>query len=176
MQKKIRIKDIARLAGVSAGTVDRVLHNRGNVSPKARQAVEAVLKEVDYKPNIHVSALSLKRTYKIVITTPIVSPGEYWESIHNGFRYAKEAYSNLKLTTEVLTYNQYDIFSCREMFRQIAEMEMDALIIGPTFHNETYTLCRKWMKGTSLTSSWIQTMTVPTHSPFSHRIITCAEP
>ncbi|MDI9605794.1 MAG: LacI family DNA-binding transcriptional regulator [Bacteroidota bacterium] len=143
MQKKIRIKDIARLAGVSAGTVDRVLHNRGNVSPKARQAVEAVLKEVDYKPNIHVSALSLKRTYKIVITTPNISPGEYWESIHHGIRHAKEAYANLKLTIEVLTYNQYDIFSCMKVFRQIAEMEMDALIIGPTFHNETNALCEK---------------------------------
>ena len=143
MPKKIRIKDIARLAGVSAGTVDRVLHNRGNVSPKARQAVEAVLKEVDYKPNIHVSALSLKRTYKIVITTPNISPGEYWESIHHGIRHAKEAYANLKLTIEVLTYNQYDIFSCMKVFRQIAEMEMDALIIGPTFHNETNALCEK---------------------------------
>ncbi len=143
MQKKIRIKDIARLAGVSAGTVDRVLHNRGNVSTKARKAVEAVLEKVDYKPNIHVSALSLKRTYNIVITTPNVSPGEYWESIHNGISHAKEAYANLKLTIDVLTYNQYDAFSCNEVFQRIANMKMDALIIGPTFHDETNALCKK---------------------------------
>ncbi|HQB28933.1 MAG TPA: LacI family DNA-binding transcriptional regulator, partial [Paludibacter sp.] len=54
-QKRIRIKDIAKLAGVSAGTVDRVVHNRGNVSAKSREAVEKVLKEVNYRPNIHMS-------------------------------------------------------------------------------------------------------------------------
>lgn len=143
MQKKIRIKDIAKIAGVSAGTVDRVLHNRGNVSEKARRSVEKVLEEVNYKPNIHISALSLRRKYKIVITTPAVSSGEYWDSIHNGIRHAKEEYENIKLKIEVLTYNQYDIFSCKEVFHQIADMEMDALIIGPTFHDETNTLCKK---------------------------------
>jgi LacI family transcriptional regulator len=44
MQWKIRIKDIAEMAGVSPGTVDRILHNRGNVSEPARIAVEEVLK------------------------------------------------------------------------------------------------------------------------------------
>jgi len=34
MQNKIRIKDIAERAGVSTGTVDRILHNRGKVSKK----------------------------------------------------------------------------------------------------------------------------------------------
>ena len=28
MQRKARIKDIAEMAGVSSGTVDRILHNR----------------------------------------------------------------------------------------------------------------------------------------------------
>ena len=36
MDEKIRIKDIAERAGVSVGTVDRVLHKRPNVSQKAR--------------------------------------------------------------------------------------------------------------------------------------------
>ena len=143
MQKKIRIKDIAKMAGVSTGTVDRVLHNRGNVSEKARASVEKVLEKVNYKPNIHISALSLKRKYKVVITTPAISPGEYWESVHNGIRHAKEEYENVKLQLEVFTYNQYDIFSCQEVFHHIAEMEMDALIIGPTFYDETVELCRR---------------------------------
>ncbi len=40
MADKIRIKDIAIRAGVSVGTVDRVLHERPNVSPAARVEVE----------------------------------------------------------------------------------------------------------------------------------------
>ena len=44
-KKKIRIKDIAARAGVSVGTVDRVLHDRPNVSPSSREKVEKALKE-----------------------------------------------------------------------------------------------------------------------------------
>ena len=51
------------MAGVSAGTVDRILHRRGNVSAAKREAVEAVLGKVGYKFNIHTSAVSLKRGY-----------------------------------------------------------------------------------------------------------------
>ena len=54
---KIRIKDIARLANVSTGTVDRVLHNRGEVSAKSREKVEKVLKEINYQPNIYACLL-----------------------------------------------------------------------------------------------------------------------
>ena len=45
--EKIRIKDVAELAGVSVGTVDRVLHNRPNVSEDARKKVEKALKDMD---------------------------------------------------------------------------------------------------------------------------------
>ena len=44
MAERIRIKDIAERAGVSVGTVDRVLHDRPNVSKPAREKVEQALK------------------------------------------------------------------------------------------------------------------------------------
>ena len=46
MAKKIRIKDIAETAGVSPGTVDRVLHNRGDVSEASRRRAEEARLEV----------------------------------------------------------------------------------------------------------------------------------
>ena len=47
----ITIKEIAALAGVSRGTVDRVLHNRPGVSQENIDKVNKIIKEYDFKPN-----------------------------------------------------------------------------------------------------------------------------
>ena len=60
---KIRIKDIAERAGVSEGTVDRVIHGRPSVSPKAMAKVKKALEELDYKPNMYASALAYNESY-----------------------------------------------------------------------------------------------------------------
>ena len=49
----MNIYDIAAEAGTSISTVSRVLNNKGNVNPKIRDRVEAVLKKYDYKPSDH---------------------------------------------------------------------------------------------------------------------------
>ena len=64
------IKDIARMAGVSAGTVDRVLHNRGDVSPVSQEKVRRVLDEIDYQPNMFAIALARKKRYRFVCLIP----------------------------------------------------------------------------------------------------------
>lgn len=143
MQRKIRIKDIAEMSGVSPGTVDRIIHNRGRVSEEARQSVEEVLRRVNYKPNIHITGLSLRRKYEVIITTPDVMEGEYWDSIHLGIRKALQEYENIRIKCSVYTYNQYDIHSCRRVYDEIAALDTDAVIIGTTFKEETLRLVRK---------------------------------
>ena len=45
------IKEIASLAGVSRGTVDRVLNHRGSVNPQTEQKILEIVQALDYKPN-----------------------------------------------------------------------------------------------------------------------------
>ena len=63
-KKRVRIKDIAIAAGVSTGTVDRVIHNRGNVLPKVKKRVEEVMKTLDYQPNLLASTLANNKVLK----------------------------------------------------------------------------------------------------------------
>lgn len=57
----ITIEEIARLAGVSRGTVDRVVHNRGRVSRETEERVRRIIEEQKYEPNTLGRAFALSR-------------------------------------------------------------------------------------------------------------------
>ena len=60
------LKEIADLAGVSRGTVDRVLNHRGSVNPKTAEKVMNIVQALDYQPNRAGTALAAqKKKYKI---------------------------------------------------------------------------------------------------------------
>ena len=61
----MNIYDIAEKANVSIATVSRVLNGKGNVSPKTKEKVLAVMEELGYTPNIFARSLGLN-TMKMV--------------------------------------------------------------------------------------------------------------
>ena len=75
--ERVRIKDIARMAGVSVGTVDRVIHGRSGVSEESRIRVEKILKQLNYQPNMYASALASNRKYSFACLLPLHEEGEY---------------------------------------------------------------------------------------------------
>jgi len=85
------IKDVARESGVSIGTVDRVLHNRGRVSPEKIQAVLAAVEKLNYTPSKVARALATsKNSIKIGITYPNVD-NAFWSEIDCGIAKARES-------------------------------------------------------------------------------------
>lgn len=146
MAQQLTIKQIAALAGVSAGTVDRVLHNRGKVSREALAAVQKVLDGQSYKYNLHTSAVAFKKTkksLKILVSIPSSEKGEYWDLIRQGIEEGFSEYGDFSIESQFVFFNQFDSLSCRDAFDSIAEAQCSAVVIGTTFVEETKDLCER---------------------------------
>ena len=130
--QKIRIKDIAERAGVSVGTVDRVLHNRPNVSAPARQRVEQALKEMEYKPNAYASALAYNREYTFYFLMPIHSSEAYWEEIEEGADKAVDAFRDFHVNVKMLYYKRFDDDSFSAAVSECVSARPDGVIVVPT--------------------------------------------
>jgi LacI family transcriptional regulator len=64
------VREIAEKAGVSIGTVDRVLHNRGRVSPKTKASILAIIEQSGYTPNPIARHLKLNKKYPFAVIMP----------------------------------------------------------------------------------------------------------
>lgn len=134
---KITINDVARLSGLSKGTVDRVIHNRGEVSKKSYDKVMEVIRELGYEPNIYASILASRKDHSVVVLVPEYSVGEYWEMADRGTALAREYARTFNINVETVLFNQYSIDSFRDACTRLLEMDPSAVVIAPTFKNET---------------------------------------
>jgi DNA-binding LacI/PurR family transcriptional regulator len=64
------LKDIATQANVSIMTVSRVIKNSGYVNKETRKRIEAVIEELNYRPNGIAQSLVLKKTNNVLIIVP----------------------------------------------------------------------------------------------------------
>lgn len=129
---KIRIKDIAERAGVSVGTVDRVLHERPNVSKKALMKVKKVLEEMDYKPNMYASALAYNKTYTFFGLIPRHESEAYWEEVEAGAVAACERFRDFRINLKVLYYNRFSPDTFAKAIAEVLKQQPDGVIMVPT--------------------------------------------
>lgn len=136
MSQRVRIKDIAVRAGVSKGTVDRVLHERGNVSAEAKQKVLAAMEELNYKPNQLASVLAYNRVWKIATLLPAFERDVFWQQPHSGIEQARLAAQDYGV--EVISYffdgEQPNDFT--KVANTLLNEPFDAVLCAPIFLQE----------------------------------------
>ena len=131
--KNVRISDIARMAGVSVGTVDRILHNRGKVSKTAQEKVNRVLQEVEYRPNLMARSLALKKQFNIAALIPAFRPGEYWEKAAEGIDKAAGELNDYNIVVQKIFFDQYDQTSFEHVCETVLSDEFNGVLIGTLF-------------------------------------------
>lgn len=137
VDKKYTIKDIAQLAGVSKGTVDRVLHGRGKVSEKANERIKDVLKEIDYRANPIARSLKNSKVYKIFVLLPDPKEDPYWIPAHEGIKDAVKEFNPFGVRFEKFFYNPKDRVSFLEKANMALQSAPDVLLMAPVFHKES---------------------------------------
>lgn len=142
----IRIVDIAKMAGVSVGTVDRVIHNRGRVSEDNRKKVKAILEMVDYQPNLMARSLASKKQYQFVAIIPSFSQGDYWEAISEGIDKAAREMESYNITITKYFFDQYNNGAFDDIIHHLPNEKIDGVLIATLFTDSVIRFSRELAK------------------------------
>lgn len=125
-QNSISIRDVARLAGVSLGSVSRVLNGASNVTPDVRQRVEQAVDRLGYRPN-HVARSLRSRTSKTVgmMFTDLANPlyARVFQAVENRLR----SVGYMPLLANSLSVAEREV----ELLGVFQSRAMDGVIITP---------------------------------------------
>lgn len=129
------MSQIAKIAKVSRGTVDRVLHNRSGVSDEVRKRVSLVAEQLNYKPNIIGKALAgygNKRTIGVILT-PEDNP--FIDDVKKGIFQAYEEIRDFGFQLDCIPMKSNDPNELAALINGQLEKNVSAIAI-PTFEHE----------------------------------------
>ena len=129
----LRIVDIARMADVSTGTVDRVIHKRGKVSVENLAKVNAVLEMVDYRPNLMARSLASKRQYVIYAIIPSFVEGDYWADVYAGISRSIDEIGRYNVFIKVIYFDKYNESSFCSAIKDLKSKQFDAVLVTTLF-------------------------------------------
>ncbi|HPJ15531.1 MAG TPA: LacI family DNA-binding transcriptional regulator, partial [Spirochaetota bacterium] len=130
-----KLKDVAELSGVSLGTVDRIVHNRGRFSEETARRVRDAMLKLNYKPDIRARNLSLSRKCHIAVIMPFTdSNSGYWNLPYQGMQKALKELSASHVSADFHLFNENDRKDLGKTLKKIKGKSYDAYIAAPLLH------------------------------------------
>lgn len=127
----VTIKDIAKAANVSRGTVDRALNDRGGVNSDVAARIKELAAQMGYKPNTLAKALAT-RSNPVRIGVVINSLGNpFFDKVFDGINSAYNSLSDFGIVMEIRKMRGYDPEQQLRELSSIRESGIDGLIITP---------------------------------------------
>ena len=128
---KVTIKQIADIVGVSRGTVDRALHNRGGINPQVREQIQAVAASLGYRPNAAGKQLSVRKQHlKFGFILPPRGNG-FWHDVHLGIDAISEELADYGVTVLRRDFRKYTAAEQIALIEELIDEGIAGLAIAP---------------------------------------------
>ncbi len=145
---KVRIADIAARAQVSPGTVDRVIHNRGEVAVKTREKILKIIQELNYEPDILASTLASKKTFSFASLIPEAGAGsQFWALPAAGLEKAINQVKHFGVFHKTFNFQYFDRNSFVRAAKELLQTKPDGVIFAPVFSDlagHFVSQCHEW--------------------------------
>jgi LacI family transcriptional regulator len=126
------------MANVSIGTVDRVIHNRGEVSKATRDKIIQIIEELEYQPNLLASTLASKKIFSFSLLLPEpISAESYWNKPMIGVRKAFEEIQQYGVNINIHLFKQSDPLTFNTEAALILQNNPDGVVLAPFFSRES---------------------------------------
>ena len=126
------LHQIAKRAGVSIGTVDRVIHGRGRVSRISESRVRKAIHALRYRPNIFARQLKRTRPFRFGVMLPRPDQdGRFWRIPTRGITRASEELKSHHIETRFFTFDRYSIRSFARACEAVSVAGLDGLLCAP---------------------------------------------
>ena len=124
------MKDIAKLANTSLGTVDRALNNKPGVSKNTKNNILEIAKSLNYSTNKHGKALVIKQqNIKLgVILEPQQNP--YFQELKKGIQKACDELQAYGITTHIFSMNVYSESEQLQLMDQLRSYEVSGIAMN----------------------------------------------
>jgi len=129
---KATIEDIAREAGVSTATVDRVLNDRKGVRHETAQLVREVVAKLNYRPDPVAQALSRRESLKFDFIIP-AGPNIFMNTMLEHAKDASRAYAKYKVVVRTHTVEGFNPLLLAQKIQDVAARS-DGIALVPLDH------------------------------------------
>jgi len=132
------VREIAELAQISIGTVDRVLYKRGRVSAETRAKVEAIIEKYHFTPNPLARQLKRNRPYLLCALIPRRDQDAgYWGQALLGIQGGADEVKALGVMAEISEFDRYDPKSFEEAAGMVLSKNPDGIVFAPIMPTRT---------------------------------------
>lgn len=130
---KISATKIAKICGVSQGTVDRALNNRTGISEKTKEKILSVAKEYGYRRNIHASSMAGGKSYLIGVVIFDLK-NQYFSDLLTQV----ETYCNRLGYSTVVMFTNKDHRKEIQCIQNLYQLSVDGIVLCPSNSGEEF--------------------------------------